>query len=162
MPLKNNRYDTFSEKTLDGKKASVAVVVAKFNEDITSSLLNACTDTLRNRGVTEKNVRVVWVPGAFELALTAQKLAQTKEYDAVICLGCIIRGETPHDRYIAAETARGIGQASLQTGIPITFGVLTTLTLEQARARAGNDSHNKGHEAALAALAMVNLMKELK
>lgn len=140
--------------SLNGRGRRFAVVVARFNSVITDQLRDACVRTLVSHG---GGVRVVSVPGAFELPLAARRLARSKKYKAVIALGCIIRGETPHDRYIAMEVARGLGQAALETDVPILFGVLTPLNARQARARAGNGPNNKGAEAAMAALEMANL-----
>lgn len=139
---------------LGGRGRRFGVVVARFNSAITDKLRDACVSTLESHGAA---VSVVPVPGAFELPLVARRLARTKKFDAVIALGCIIRGETPHDRYIAMEVARGLGQAALETDVPVLFGVLTPLTSRQARARSGKGSNNKGAEAALAALEMANL-----
>ncbi len=150
---------------LDGIKGNglrFAVMVSDFNVPITDGLLSYCLKTLKLAGVAHSDVAVLRVPGAFELPLTGLTLAKTKKYDAVIALGCIIRGETPHDRYISQETARGLGQAALQTGVPMIFGVLTTLNAAQARARSGSGPLNKGRESALAALRMANLMRTLK
>jgi 6,7-dimethyl-8-ribityllumazine synthase len=139
---------------LNGRGRRFAVAVARFNSAITDSLRDACVKTLESHGGT---VRVVAVPGAFELPLVARRLARSKKFDAVIALGCIIRGETPHDRYIAMEVARGLGQVALETDVPVLFGVLTPLNVRQARARSGRGASNKGTESALAALEMVNL-----
>ncbi len=141
---------------LNGRGRRFAIVVARFNSVITDSLRDACVRTLESHGGT---VRVVPVPGAFELPLAARRLARSKKFDAVIALGCIIRGETPHDRYIAMEAARGLGQVALETDVPVLFGVLTPLNARQARARAGRGPNNKGAESALAALEMANLRK---
>ncbi len=146
-----------SSPLLNGRGRRFAVVVARFNSVITDSMRDACVRTLESHGGA---VRVIAVPGAFELPLVARRLARSKKYDAVIALGCIIRGETPHDRYIAMEVARGLGQAALETDVPILFGVLTPLNARQARARAGKGPNNKGAEAALAALEMANLREK--
>lgn len=137
-------------------------MVSDFNVSITDGLLAYCLKTLKLAGVAHANVAVIRVPGAFELPLVGRTLAKTGKYDAVIALGCIIRGETPHDRYISQETARGLGQAALETGVPMIFGVLTTLNAAQARARSGSGPLNKGRESAQAALRMANLMRTLK
>jgi 6,7-dimethyl-8-ribityllumazine synthase len=152
-----SRKTVARSKPLSGKQATPAIVVAEFNSLVTERLLKGCLTDLARRGI--KGVRVVRVPGAFELPLAAKVLAASGRYDAVIALGCIIRGETPHDRYIAAETARGLGQAALDTGVPVVFGVLTTLDLPQALARAGR--HNKGAEAAQTAVRMVEVMADV-
>ncbi len=145
-------------KKWNGRGRQFAVVVARFNGPITDALKDACVSTLTASGA---KVRTVMVPGAFELPLVSQRLAKTKKFDAVIALGCVIRGETPHDRYISMETARGLGQAALTTNVPIVFGVLTPLTPRQAWARAGKGPNNKGVEAAEAALEMADLMETL-
>ncbi|MBP9128399.1 MAG: 6,7-dimethyl-8-ribityllumazine synthase [Elusimicrobia bacterium] len=155
MKIRSKRVST---NNLNGRGRRFAVVVARFNAPITEVLREACVSTLTAHGA---GVRVVSVPGAFELPLAAQRLAQSKKYDAVIALGCVIRGETPHDRYISMETARGLGQVALTTGVPVLFGVLTPLNERQARARAGRGPNNKGAEAALAALEMAALMETL-
>ena len=139
---------------LKGTGRVFAIVVARFNHAITAALQEACVRTIESHG---GSVRVVSVPGAFELPLVVRRLARSKKVDAVIALGCIIRGETPHDRYIAMEVTRGLGQVALETDVPILFGVLTPLNVRQARARAGKGSSNKGAEVALAALEMANL-----
>ncbi len=143
-----------SESLVNGRGRAFAVVVARFNNVITDSLRDACVRTLESHGAC---ARVVAVPGAFELPLVVRRLARSKKFDAVIALGCIIRGETPHDRYIAMEVTRGLGQVALEIDVPILFGVLTPLNVRQARARAGKGSSNKGAEVALAALEMANL-----
>ncbi len=137
------------------------IVVSRFNEFITSRLLSGALDMLLRHGVAEEDVEVAWVPGAFEIPLAAKKMA-ARGYDAVICLGAVIRGDTPHFEYIAAEVTKGIAQLGLEVGIPVVYGVLTTETLEQAIERAGTKAGNKGAEAALAALEMVNLCRKLK
>ncbi len=139
-----------------------AVVVSRFNAPVTESLLEQCLAALKERGARPDDVKVVRVPGAFELPLAAHTLARQGRWHAVIALGCILRGETPHDRYIAWETARGLGQTALDTGVPVSFGVLTPLTPAQAKARAGTGPRNKGREAALAAVEMAHVMKALK
>ena len=140
-----------------------AVVVSRFNNFITSRLLDGALDTLRRHGVDiEERVTICWAPGSFELPLVSRALARSGEYDAVIALGCVIRGGTPHFDYVAAEVAKGIASVSLDTDIPITFGVLTTDNVEQAVDRAGTKMGNKGTEAALSALEMVHLMRAIK
>lgn len=136
-----------------------AVVVSRFNEDITGSLLSACVAEFRRRGLPEKNVAVVEVPGAFELPLACARLLDTKKFDAVVALGCVIRGETPHDRYIASSVAQALMNLSVQTRRPVVFGLLTPLNLRQARARAGKNSKNKGLEAAQAAFDMCTALE---
>lgn len=135
-----------------------ALVAARFNEFITSKLVDGATDALVRHGADRENITQVWTPGSFELPLAAQKLARSGDYDAVICVGCLIRGQTPHFEYIAAECAKGIAQVSMETGVPATFGVITADSLEQAVDRAGAKAGNKGADAALAAIEMVNLL----
>ena len=138
-----------------------AIVVSRFNEFITSKLLSGAVDSLVRHGCDPEDITCVHVPGAFELPLAAQKLAQSGRFDAVICLGCVIRGQTPHFEYIAGEAAKGIGQVALSTGVPTSFGVITADTLEQAVERAGAKVGNKGVEAALSAIEMTNLLSQL-
>lgn len=149
------------EGNLVGTGLSFAIVVSRFNEFITAKLLGGALDALKRHGVAEEAVDVVWVPGAFEIPLVARKLAERGKYDAVICLGTVIRGATPHFDYVCAEAAKGIAQAAMQTGVPMMFGVLTTDTIEQAVERAGTKAGNKGWEAAVAAIEMANLMRRL-
>ena len=147
---------------LRGAGLRVALVVSRFNEPVTTRLLAGARSALERHGVREEDVDVAWVPGAFELALAARRLAESRRYDAVACLGAIIRGETPHFDYIAAETARGIGQVAQDTGVPIVFGVLTPNTLEQAMERAGGKMGDKGYDAAVTAIEMATLMQRLR
>ena len=134
-------------------------MVSRFNEFVTSKLLAGALTTLREHGIDESGVEVLHVPGAFEIPLAVKKLSETYKYDAVIALGCVIRGETPHFEFVAGEAARGIMNVSLSTGIPVAFGVLTTDTMEQALARAGTKGQNKGIEAALTAIEMVKVLQ---
>ena len=134
------------------------LVVARFNEFITSKLVEGALDALVRHGADRDSITQVWVPGSFELPLAAQKLARSGEYSAVICLGCLIRGQTPHFDFIANECAKGIAQVGLQTEVPVTFGVITADSLEQAIDRAGTKAGNKGADAALAAIEMANLL----
>lgn len=138
-----------------------AVIVSRFNDFICSRLLEGAMDALVRHGCDEEKISVIKVPGAFEMPLAARKLTQTGRYDAVICLGAVIRGATPHFDYVAAEVSKGIAHVGLESDIPVTFGVLTTDNLEQAIERAGSKSGNKGYEAAMAAIEMVNLFKQL-
>jgi len=139
-----------------------AIVVSRFNEFITSKLLGGALDVLARHGVdVERDVEIAWVPGSWEIPLVAARFARTKRYDAVICLGCVIRGDTPHFEYIAAEAAKGIAQSMLESGVPITFGILTTDNIEQAIERAGTKAGNKGGDAAISAIEMVSLMRQL-
>lgn len=149
------------EGALLGKGLKIGVVVARFNEFITGKLLSGAKDALLRHGVTEEDIDIAWVPGSFEIPLVAQKLAQSKKYDAVICLGTVIRGATPHFEYIAAEVSKGIAKISLDTGTPVIFGVITADTLEQAIERAGTKSGNKGFDAAVSAIEMANLLKKI-
>jgi len=149
------------EGHLVGEGLKVGIVVGRFNEFITSKLLSGAQDALRRHGVNVEDVDIAWVPGAFEIPVAAQKMAQTKKYDAVITLGTVIRGSTPHFDYVSAEVTKGVGKISLDEGIPVIFGVLTTDTIEQAIERAGTKAGNKGWDAATAAIEMANLMKQL-
>jgi 6,7-dimethyl-8-ribityllumazine synthase len=147
---------------LHGSGLRVAVVVARFNEEVTSRLLAGARTALERNGVRAEDVDVAWVPGAFELPFAARKLAESSRYDAVVCLGAVIRGETPHFEYVAGEAARGIADAGRDTGVPTIFGVITPNTLEQALARAGGDKGNKGFDAAANAIEMANLLRALR
>lgn len=142
--------------------ARIAIVAARFNNDVVQSLLTGALNTLKHHELTDAQVTVVRVPGAYEIPLAANRLAKTGRFDAIIALGAVIRGETPHFDYVAAECARGVTQVALQQDIPIIFGVLTTNTRDQALARAGGAHGNKGREAALAALEMVTLIRQLE
>ena len=147
------------EGMLLGEGLKIGVVASRFNEFITRKLLDGAQDALLRHGVAADNIDVAWVPGAFEIPLVAQKLAQTKKYDAVVCVGAVVRGATPHFEYIAAEVTKGIARASLDSGVPISYGVITTDTLEQAIERAGSKVGNKGFDAATNAIEMANLLK---
>ncbi|APH04547.1 6,7-dimethyl-8-ribityllumazine synthase [Bacillus weihaiensis] len=149
------------EGHLIGSGLKVGIVVARFNEFITSKLLGGAEDALRRHGVQAEDVTVAWVPGAFELPLVAKRMAESGKYDAVITLGTVIRGATTHYDYVCNEAAKGVSQASLSTGVPVVFGVLTTETIEQAVERAGTKAGNKGYEAAVTAIEMGNLLKTL-
>ncbi|MFQ5777558.1 MAG: 6,7-dimethyl-8-ribityllumazine synthase [Terriglobia bacterium] len=146
--------------SLNAKGLRLAIVVSRFNQFITNRLLQGALDALGRAGTDEKKIEVVRVPGSFEIPVAAKTLAQTGRYDALICLGCIIRGETQHFDYISAEVTRGIQLAAIDTGVPMAYGVLTTDTLEQAVERAGAKSGNKGADAALSAVEMANLLKQ--
>lgn len=150
------------EGKLTAKNMKVAIVVARFNEFITSKLLGGALDCLTRHEAEEKNITVAWVPGAFEIPLAAQTLAATKKYDAVICLGAVIRGATPHFDYVCAEASKGVAQVALQQQVPVAFGILTTDTIQQAVERAGTKSGNKGTDAAMSAMEMVNLLRQVK
>ncbi len=140
----------------------IGVIAAKFNQQVTNKLLNACVDMLTIYGVRKENTNVVRVPGAFEIPLVARAMAKSGRFDAVICLGAVIRGDTPHFEYISAEVSRGIGQAALDTDVPIIFGVLTTETVAQAIERADPKRFNRGGESAKSAIEMVKVMREVK
>jgi 6,7-dimethyl-8-ribityllumazine synthase len=152
-------------KILEGKISAegfrFAIVVSRFNEFISSKLLEGAVDALKRHGADDGQISLVKVPGSFEIPLAAQKLAEGGKYDAVICLGAVIRGATPHFEYVAAEVSKGIATVALETKTPVTFGILTTDSLEQAIERAGTKAGNKGWDAAMAAMEMVNLFKEL-
>jgi 6,7-dimethyl-8-ribityllumazine synthase len=162
MPEKDlgQRTKTY-EGNLLGKGLRFGVVVSRFNEFFSQKLLDGAMDALRRHGVAETDIEVAWTPGSFEIPLIAQKMAVTKKYDAVICLGAVIRGGTPHFEYIAAEVTKGIANVGLNTGVPIIFGVITTDTLEQAIERSGTKDGNKGFDAAVSAIEMANLVKSL-
>lgn len=152
-------------KTLEGKLTAknmkIAIVVARFNEFITSKLLSGCIDCLIRHEAADEDLTVAWVPGAFEIPMAAKKLAESGKYDAVICLGAVIRGATPHFDYVCAEASKGIAQVSMQTGVPVAFGVLTTENIQQSVERAGTKAGNKGVDCAMTAMEMVNLFKEM-
>ncbi|WP_286164754.1 MULTISPECIES: 6,7-dimethyl-8-ribityllumazine synthase [Clostridia] len=147
--------------TLVGTDLRIGIVVGRFNEFITGKLLEGAEDTLIRHGVAADQITVAWVPGAYEIPLIAKKMAMHEEYDAVITLGAVIRGATPHFDYVCNEAAKGVSQASLQMNKPVIFGILTTETIEQAIERAGTKAGNKGSEAAIAAIEMVNLLRSM-
>lgn len=148
------------EGNLIGDNQRFGIVVARFNEFITNKLLSGCLDTLTRHGVKRENIDIAWVPGAFEMPLAAQKMVG-RGYDAVICLGAVIRGATPHFEYVSNEVTKGIAQVGLSTGIPVIYGVITSDTIEQAIERAGTKAGNKGSDAAITAIEMVNLLNEI-
>ena len=150
------------EGNLTNDNFKFAIVASRFNEFIVSRLLSGALDGLKRRGCNEDDIEIAWVPGAFEIPVIAQKMAISGRYNAVICLGAVIKGETPHFDYVASEVSKGIAQTSLKTGCPVIFGVLTTDNVEQAVQRAGTKSGNKGFDAASSAIEMANLMKQLK
>jgi len=137
------------------------IVASRFNDLITRRLLDGALDTLTRHGAAADDIHVAWVPGGFELALTAQRLAESGTYDAIICLGAVIRGATPHFEYVAGETAKGIAQVALRTGLPVIYGVVTADTIEQAVERAGTKAGNRGADAARSAVEMANLLRQL-
>ena len=149
------------EGELLGKGLKFGLVISRFNEFLTKKLLEGAQDALLRHGVNEGDIEVAWVPGAFEIPLVAKKLAQTKRYDAVICLGAVVRGETPHSEYIAAEVSKGIAKIGLETGLPVIYGVITADTLEQAIERSGTKQGNEGFKAAVDAIEIANLLKSL-
>ena len=145
----------------DASEKSFAIVISRFNEFISGKLLEGALDCLQRHNADDKKISVIWVPGSFEIPMAAQKLAVSKKYDAVICLGAVIKGDTSHNEYIATEVTKGIAQIGLQTGVPVILGVITPDNLEQAIERAGTKLGNKGFEAALTAIEMANLGKML-
>ncbi|WP_378952175.1 6,7-dimethyl-8-ribityllumazine synthase [Pelosinus sp. sgz500959] len=149
------------EGQLVAEGLKVGIVVARFNEFINSKLLGGALDGLKRHGVKEEDTSIVWVPGAFEIPLVAQKMAESKKYDAVICLGTVIRGSTSHYDYVCSEVSKGVAQVGMHTGIPTIFGVLTTENIEQAIERAGTKAGNKGFESAVTAIEMANLLKNI-
>lgn len=150
------------EGKLTVKEGKYGIVIGRFNEFIGSKLLDGCVDALKRHGLSEKNIDVAWVPGAFEIPFVAKKMAESKNYDAIITLGAVIRGNTPHFDYVAGEVAKGVAQVALSSSVPVIFGVLTTDSIEQAIERAGTKSGNKGAEAAKSAIEMVNLVSSFK
>jgi 6,7-dimethyl-8-ribityllumazine synthase len=149
------------EGSLVAKEIKIGIVVARFNEFITNKLLSGAMDGLLRHEVKEEDIDVAWVPGAFEIPLIASKMAKSKKYDAVICLGAVIRGSTSHYDYVCNEVSKGIANVSLATDIPVLFGVVTTENIEQAIERAGTKAGNKGYDCALSAIEMVNLIREI-
>lgn len=148
------------EGNLISQDKKYGIIVGRFNEFIGGKLLSGAIDGLKRHGVEEDNIEVAWVPGAFEMPLIAKKMAKSGKYDAVLCLGAVIRGSTPHFDYVSSEVTKGVAHVSLETEIPVIFGVLTTDSIEQAIERAGTKAGNKGFEAALTAVEMVNLIQE--
>lgn len=140
----------------------LGIIVSRFNEFITAKLLDGALDFLRRHNADEEKIQVFWTPGSFEMPLLAKKLAQSKKFDGIICLGAIIAGDTPHYEFIAAEVTKGIAQTALETGIPISFGILTTDNLEQAIERAGTKAGNKGAQASESVIEMINLLEQIK
>ncbi len=150
------------EGKLTGTGLKIGIVAGRFNEFITKNLLAGATDALKRHGVEEEDITIVWVPGAFEIPLAVKKLAEQGTFDAVITLGAVIRGATPHFDYVSNEVAKGVANTAIETGVPVIFGVITTDTLEQAIERAGTKAGNKGWDAAVSAIEMGNLFKQLE
>jgi 6,7-dimethyl-8-ribityllumazine synthase len=159
LKLKGAHMPKFHEARLIAEGKKFALVVSRFNDFITEKLLSGALDALIRSGADDKDIEVVKVPGAFEIPIVALKMAKTKRFDAVICLGAVIRGSTPHFDYISAEVSKGVAMAGLESGIPVIFGVITTDTIEQAIERAGTKAGNKGWSAAIAAVEMANLFE---
>lgn len=149
------------EGKLNAGKHRYGIVVGRFNEFIGGKLLEGAIDALRRHDAVEENMEIVWAPGAFEIPIVAQKMVKTGRFDAVICLGAVIRGSTPHFDYVSSEVSKGVASVSLESGIPVIFGVLTTDSIEQAIERAGTKAGNKGFEAAMSAIEMANLMEKI-
>lgn len=149
------------EGNFNGENIRVGIVCGRFNEFITSKLLGGAKDALIRHGVSAENIDIAWVPGVFEMPLIAKKIVETKKYDAVIALGAVIKGSTPHFDYVCAEVSKGIATVSMDSGIPVIFGVLTTNTIEQAIERAGTKAGNKGFDAGVSAIEMVNLIQTI-
>ncbi len=149
------------EGKLDATGLKCGIIVSRFNEFITGKLLAGALDALVRNGASDEDIDVAWVPGSFELPLVARKMAESGNYDAVICVGAVIRGSTSHFDFVAGEAAKGIAQAAMQTGVPVIFGVITTETIEQAIERAGTKLPNRGFEAAMTAIEIVNVMKQI-
>jgi 6,7-dimethyl-8-ribityllumazine synthase len=150
------------EGNLIAKGRKFGIIASRFNDFMTKELVSGCVDTLVRHGALDQDLTIAWVPGAFEVSAVAQKMAKTKSYDAVICLGTVIRGATPHFDYIASEVAKGVAKVSQDTGIPVIFGIITADTIEQAIERSGAKDGNKGRDAALSAIEMVNLLEKIK
>jgi 6,7-dimethyl-8-ribityllumazine synthase len=148
------------EGNLVAQQLKFGIIVGRFNEFIGGKLLGGALDALKRHGVEESEIEIAWVPGAFEIPLAAKKMAKSNKYDAVICLGAVIRGSTPHFDYVSGEVTKGIASVSLETEVPVIFGVLTTDTIEQAIERAGTKAGNKGYDAAVTAIEMANLLKQ--
>jgi len=149
------------EGNFDAADASIAIVVSRWNDQVTGSLEQAAVATLESKGIAAENISIYRVPGAFELPIATQKIARTGRVDGIIALGCVIRGDTPHFDYVCGECTRGIGSVSLETAVPVGFGLLTCDTLDQALARSGNNAENKGEEAALTVLEMITLLRQI-
>lgn len=150
------------EGSLIAKGRKFGIVASRFNDFVTKELVAGCIDTLLRHGAEDRDLTVVWVPGAFEISAVAQAMTKTKDYNAVICLGTVIRGSTPHFDYIASEVAKGVAKVGLDSGLPVIFGVITADTIEQAIERAGTKDGNKGKDAAISAIEMVNVLEKVK
>ncbi len=148
-------------KLVSSKDMKIGIVASRFNEFIVSKLIEGAKDGLLRHDVKDDNIELCWVPGSFEIPVAAKRMAETKKYDAIICLGAVIRGSTSHYDYVCAEVSKGIAQVSMQTGLPVMFGILTTDTIQKAIERAGTKAGNKGYDCALGAIEMVNLMKQI-
>lgn len=149
------------EGNLIAENIKIGIVAGRFNEFITSKLIGGAEDALKRHGVSDDNIELAWVPGAFEIPLIAKKMSESKKYDAIICLGAVIKGSTSHYDYVCSEVSKGVASVSLSSNIPVIFGVLTTDNIEQAIERAGTKAGNKGFEAGVAAIEMINLIKQL-
>lgn len=149
-----------SEGNLIGQGLKFGIIAGRFNEFISGKLVSGAIDALKRHGVEERDIEMAWVPGAFEIPLVAKKMAKTQKYNGVICLGAVIKGATPHFEYVSSEVSKGIASVSLETEVPVIFGVLTTDTIEQAIERAGTKAGNKGYDAAVTAIEMANLLKK--
>ncbi len=156
-----NNINLIEGKVVAPEGMKVGIVASRFNEIIVNKLLGGAVDGLVRHGVEESNITAAWVPGAFELPLIAQKMVESQKYDAVICVGAVIRGDTSHYDLVCNEAAKGVAQVSLKTGVPVLFGIITTENIEQAISRAGSKAGNKGYDCALSAIEMVNLMKQI-
>lgn len=150
-----------TEGNLIAKGKSFGIAISRFNDLVTKELLSGCIDTLVRHGAEEKEIQVVWAPGAYEIPLVAQKMARSKKYDAIICLGAVIRGATPHFDYIAAEASKGVAKVMLDNAVPVIFGIITADTIEQAIERAGTKDGNKGRDAAVNAIEMANVLEKI-
>lgn len=156
-----NQINLVEGKVVAKEGMKVAIVASRFNEIIVNKLLGGAVDGLVRHGVEENNITAAWVPGAFEIPLVAQKFAKSGKYDAVICVGAVIRGDTSHYDYVCNEVSKGVAQVGLNTGVPVLFGIVTTENIEQAIARAGSKAGNKGYDCALSAIEMVNLLEQM-
>lgn len=156
-----NEINLLEGKLVAPSEMKVGIVASRFNEIIVTKLLNGAVDGLVRHGVEEKNITAAWVPGAFEIPVVAQKMAESGKFDAIIAVGAVIRGATSHYDYVCAEVSKGVAQVGLKTGVPVLFGVITTENIEQAIERAGSKAGNKGYDCALSAIEMVNLIKKL-